>query len=76
MQQTKKLLEAKKTDFVSVYLCGVCTVLCAESVDLESEEDNSIGCDVCRMWFHWGCVGFELQFETDAWICPACTASA
>ncbi|XP_078591815.1 uncharacterized protein LOC144870918 [Branchiostoma floridae x Branchiostoma japonicum] len=52
-----------------VYLCGICNSDCD---NVTEDTDNSVGCDKCFRWFHWGCVGFETVNLNDDWYCDEC----
>ena len=66
----------KRKKIIHVTLCGACGTLCQEPCDIKSITMNSIRCDRCSSWWHWGCVGIysedaeELGME---WICVNCT---
>ncbi|XP_066303858.1 uncharacterized protein [Branchiostoma lanceolatum] len=53
-----------------IYLCGICNSDCVD--DVEDEDENSVACDICNRWFHWGCVGFETDDLSDDWYCDEC----
>ena len=63
---------AKKKAVGPIYLCGVCHLICEYQTNLESESDNSVGCEKCQIWFHWGCVGFDGDQSDDDWYCQKC----
>ena len=39
--------------------------------ELENQE-NSIGCDSCLNWFHWGCEKIKSRPKTKFWYCKDC----
>ncbi|XP_062600182.1 uncharacterized protein LOC134261804 [Saccostrea cucullata] len=60
------------------YVCD----LCSEECDWEPSElaRESIACDKCNLWFHYGCVNIKgdepfLFKKKSRWICPTCTAT-
>lgn len=67
----------KKVEPKPIYLCGSCQQTCLEIDELDNncESDYSIGCDKCRKWFHWGCIGFDGMLNMDKWYCDDCEAS-
>ena len=55
-----------------IYCCGLCRPVCKEVDDIDMDTDNSVCCDHCDMWFHWGCTGYSYT-EGDSWYCTTCT---
>lgn len=57
-----------------IFLCGTCIN------DIHSHancfEENSIHCEFCNRWFHFGCVNIieekDIPDEADDWICSNC----
>ncbi|KAH8829353.1 hypothetical protein DL96DRAFT_1048307 [Flagelloscypha sp. PMI_526] len=35
-------------------------------------ENQTIGCDICLRFYHYGCVGMAFGQEPDDWLCPCC----
>uniref|UniRef100_A0A8C6SKJ6 SWIM-type domain-containing protein n=1 Tax=Neogobius melanostomus TaxID=47308 RepID=A0A8C6SKJ6_9GOBI len=56
-----------------VYLCGVCKKICKESEEMTENDDNSVECDRCSTWHHWGCVGFDVGIIDNYWVCLWCS---
>ena len=58
----------------AVYLCGTCTKEIYSHAN--SFEENSIKCEFCNRWFHFGCVNIkeenDIPDEADDWICNSC----
>lgn len=54
-----------------IYCCGICSLVCKELANLVSEDENSVQCDSCKIWFHWGCCGFYDSGENE-WFCSKC----
>ena len=65
--------EKKQKVSKPVYLCEVCQTPCKDTDDIEEEVDNSVGCDNCYKWFHWGCVDFT-GAGSNEWYCTKCSA--
>ncbi|XP_052255849.1 uncharacterized protein LOC127861420 isoform X2 [Dreissena polymorpha] len=72
-----KSKKVKKTDAVEdLFICPSCDNVCEEEpIDPEGE---SIGCDKCNEWYHYGCVqltGDEsfLQRSNSTWFCSSCS---
>lgn len=66
--------KSKRQKLRPTYICPVCDETCKDSEDFEDTAENSVGCDQCRQWFHWGCVGFDEEEEdNEEWICNDCT---
>ena len=73
--QRRKPKVAKRKRGISkpIYLCGICSSLCKEAPEITENDDNSVGCDNCYTWFHWGCVGYDNQDnDSDHWLCQNC----
>ena len=75
--KSKKSMDVEETE--GIYICPVCDNICEEEpVDREGE---SIGCDKCDKWYHYGCVnltGVEefLTLSASNWFCPSCCKKA
>lgn len=57
------------------YMCLVCHKECLD--EPVNFNDMSVCCDVCKQWFHWGCVGLKgtetfLKRRHLEWKCPFC----
>ena len=50
-----------------VWICPSCK--------LPDDGSPMIGCDNCEEWYHWVCVGIQVDPEEDSWFCPRCTES-
>ena len=55
-----------------VYMCSSCNTVCKYPEEIKDDEDNSVQCDICKNWFHWGCTGFSVHNDGDEWICLGC----
>ncbi|KAL5006729.1 hypothetical protein ScPMuIL_015535 [Solemya velum] len=58
---------------VPIYICGSCGETCTEEPEQTSE--NSVCCDQCNVWFHFGCVKFDennVPNDNESWTCPKC----
>lgn len=55
-----------------IYPCGVCHKECKDLKLIVDDLDNSVGCDKCYKWFHWGCVGFD-GLDDEDWLCEDCS---
>ena len=60
------------------YPCGVCGEVCEDQPKETSE--NSVCCDGCDRWFHYGCVGISgsesfLKKRKQSWRCTGCKPS-
>ena len=45
--------------------CGVCKQLYTDD-----EAENWMGCNICKAWYHYWCVGLDQMLtEDDHWIC-------
>ena len=49
-----------------IYYCGSCT----KSIDEETE--NSIQCDNCFIWYHFGCINLIRKPKSHVWFCRSC----
>ena len=58
-----------------IYLCSVCKT--DVPYNATTFEENSINCEICEMWFHFGCVDITdetmVPSESDSWYCKNCT---
>ena len=56
-----------------LYCCTVCNMFCLNETDIKDDSENSVQCDKCRKWYHWGCVGYVGgDDEDDEWACISC----
>ena len=68
-QQAKETEQAKNIE----YRCGLCGELVKE--EPEDESGQSIGCDNCDTWYHYGCLnisGNERFLKKKKWFCDTC----
>ena len=68
-RKTRRTVKKKKLG--PVYLCEVCQEECKDEEDIGDANEQSVGCDQCYKWFHWGCVGFE-GIDPHNWYCVKC----
>ena len=68
-QKNKKCRNARNTN-LKVYLCGKCSQICVDNPKCNEEE--SVNCDACGLWFHFVCVGFKNEGQNEEWKCDAC----
>jgi hypothetical protein len=64
----RKAYKPQVTDVLPlpVYLCGECA---------GDVEDGAVQCDLCKVWFHYGCVGITEDAEPtyqELWLCDKC----
>ena len=57
-----------------IYLCPHCKKDCKDHVDIIDDSENSVGCDGCGSWFHWGCVQYKDFNIKGDWFCQECIA--
>ena len=60
-----------------IYFCGTCNEVCLE--EPKSTSEDSIACDSCKIWFHFGCVGIIgteafLKRKNSTWKCAKCVS--
>ena len=60
-----------------VYVCDVCLNQCEDVCQFESDFSKfSIGCDACKRWFHWQCVGIDshddARLQSKEFVCTDC----
>ena len=76
VNNNKKKIKATKQGFTPdpVYICPICQKNIPHIA--ENFEENSIGCEICNMWFHFKCVGITdekmIPMESDSWFCKNC----
>ena len=56
----------------SVTYCSKCRKLCLEPGEFEDSDENSVQCDICEQWHHWGCENFDEENDVDSWVCSSC----
>ena len=64
--------KTKKTKSKPVYVCATCTEICKEAEAFDDNKENSVECDQCLKWFHWGCVDFQEVDDDTRWFCDDC----
>ena len=69
----KNIAEIYKT-VKEVYLCGTCNSVCKDKP--EEDHDNSVACDFCDIWYHWGCIGLNIDNINEEFVCPKCEAQS
>ena len=57
---------------VGIFYCPACETLCLEPNEIESSDKNSICCDQCELWYHWGCEGLASEPQQVHWLCSSC----
>ena len=56
-----------------IFSCPMCDKPCLNENEFDSMEENSIQCDTCSTWFHWGCCGInDDSCEINDFICLLC----
>jgi hypothetical protein len=77
---SKKDKQVQDSDLLTedepVYVCPVCDNICEE--EPLDQEGESIGCDKCNLWFHYGCVNLTgneqfLKESNSNWYCQPCS---
>lgn len=56
----------------SLSYCPRCEKLCLENGEFGELEQNSILCDICDIWHHWGCENLNQEPDNESWICSSC----
>ena len=73
-QQNKGKQKKTKSMPQPVYLCGTCSVEITSNAN--TFQENSIKCEICSRWFHFGCIGIneeeDIRGEDDDWMCKGC----
>ncbi len=60
----------------SLTYCPRCGKLCLEPGEFDNPDENSVQCDICEQWHHWGCVSYNEECSgTDSWFCSSCKIS-
>lgn len=54
----------RKKRELDVWLCGSC--------NRSLEEKQSIICELCLQWYHFACVGLNMQPKQKNWFCRHC----
>ena len=60
------LVEAVKRE--TVWYCGRCTNV------IDDEEEDSIVCKSCLVWFHFRCIGLKKAPKATKWFCRQCNS--
>ena len=57
---------------MEISFCPVCDSICLECDEIDHDQENSICCDICQLWYHWGCEGItdERVFQNLIQIIP------
>ena len=64
-----------------LYLCGKCDKVLPDQTEIdekEEEEQNSVQCDRCSLWYHLKCEHLsvaEAEKLPDEWYCESCLLS-
>ena len=70
-RKQQKAQKTKKEAKTPVFLCGQCMSMISEQPQRYQEE--SVGCDLCPLWFHKACVGIqEHSMLPEKWYCEEC----
>ena len=72
-EKAKNRKKVWKTERSTVFLCGICKMDVSDNLRTFNEE--SVGCDSCPIWYHFGSVGITMDTvlnKKDTWICPQC----
>lgn len=58
---------------IEMFVCPICDQPCLNENEFESEEENSVQCDLWSAWLHWGCSGFIKNTDlTKDFVCLLC----
>ena len=57
-----------------IFCFPICTKQCLEENEFENIEENSIECETCKMWYHWGCEKITNDLSSN-FICTFCNTS-
>ena len=57
-----------------IFCCPICTKPCLDENEFENTEENSIECETCKMWYHWGCEKIINDLSSN-FICAFCNTS-
>jgi len=60
----ENVVEAVKRN--PLYYCGRCTS------QIDDDQENSIQCDSCLMWFHYKCANIRQAPKRKTWFCRTC----
>ena len=55
--------------------CLCCGKPCLEPEEFDNEEENSIQCEACLLWCHWGCTGSVVTPDS-GFLCQSCSLLA
>ena len=58
----------------SLTFCPQCQKFCLEPGEFVDPSENSVMCDMCDRWYHWGCENYH-EGTDDNWICSSCQNS-
>ena len=50
----------------------MCEKPCLNSNEFETDKENSIQCDRCSVWIHWGCSGIPKETDASEDFCLLC----
>ena len=52
----------------TITYCPKCNKLSLEPGEFEEPSQNSVQCDICEKWYHWGCESFKDKSSADSLI--------
>lgn len=68
----KTYLQRVILGFRPLCYCPLCDNLCLEPKELDKSNDNSLQCESCSLWYHWGCLNIDEKSCPRSFICSSC----
>lgn len=68
-QKRKRTVKQNK-EARPTYCCQSCQKICLYPDQISSNTDNTVQCDMCHLWYHWGCAGYD--DDIGDWFCLDC----
>ena len=69
----KTYIEKYLLGITQIFIRPMCEKPCLNSNEFETDEENSIQCERCSVWIHWGCSGITKEIDaSEDFVCLLC----
>ena len=68
----KTYLQRVILGFRPLCYCPLCDSLCLEPEEFDNCNENSLQCESCFLWYHWGCLKIDEKSCPQSFICSSC----
>jgi len=66
----KSTMQSYILGFTSIFICPICDKPCLQENEFELDDENSIECAKCLIWYHWKCC--NIASKQDDFMCAFC----